>query len=421
MRTEGTGTGIPASDGSLLAEERGAAAPNPAPDTIAPPTFAVWGGQAIGNGAESAVARRQLPPWVDAIIPVLTRAAHGGSGGASRIGGIVVAQIQGDVPNSYSLRPATVLDYAGEKLAKFAPRLALAFPEIKKKAPNDHIEVGRVGDIEFVCFDSICLVEFHMLNGQVDSMTSVYQPAFVAYVMKQVLKQDDYNSLIGRTKGTALDLSVVKPDDVREVERMIAARTHDADAIAEANRTPPNYAGLKLNPSNTRAVLEGEWAIARAKSTQFQLATFGAGPCVIVAAWNPGEKKAVLAHVDALTDLGSVRHVLDEVASGRGTSKIQVHLAGGEESSKELQAGLIKMIKQDPDTMELVSADLGSSESDSLTISAENGKIATGISRSQVDLGADADKRLKRVEERLQSARMKLTPALTPLTMIPER
>jgi hypothetical protein len=302
---------------------------------------------------------------------------------------------------------------------KFAPGLELKLPEIKATSSSP-LEVGknRNSDTVYVFFNSIAIAEFREVNGKVDSMTSVYQPAFIAYVMQKVLKQNDYNNLIGRSKGTALDLSAVKPEDLREVERMIGAQTDDANAIDQANKSNPHYADLPLNPRNTRGVLQGEGAITGAKSAHFQLATFAAATCVILAAWNPDTKIAGLAHVDVLTDLGSVRRLLYGVASGGGAHKTQVHLAGGEGSSKELQVALIKIIKQDPVTMELESADLGISGSDSLAISAENGKIATGVSRSQVDLGADVDRRLKLVEVRLKLAGMKMPP--TPLTMVPE-
>jgi hypothetical protein len=109
-----------------------------------------------------------------------------------------------------------------------------------------------------------------------------------------------------------------------------------AGRIARWRRLPgetplPGDANPQLNPNNTRGVMPGEWAMARGGSKQYQLASYGAGPSVIVAAWYPDVKIAVLAHVDASTDLGSVQRVLFEVASKyNSTAKIQVHLAGGD-------------------------------------------------------------------------------------------
>lgn len=173
----------------------------------------------------------------------------------------------------------------------------------------------------------------------------------------------------------------------------------------------------------------------RGSAKQNQLATYGARTCVIIAAWNSDTKKAGLAHVDALTDLGSLQNFLNEVASGRkGATRLEVHLIGGDSSSTKLQAELVTLVTNNP-TLELVSADLGSSgyiplrsatheDSDymlpgtlggggqSLAISAATGEISNFVDPSTIDEGKDSEVRLRLLG--LESSK-------SPLQKVPEQ
>src|SRR5262245_9702104 len=131
--------------------------------------------------------------------------------------------------------------------------------------------------------------------------------------------------------------------------------------IAEANKKRPRYESFPLTPDNTRGGLQHEYSVVTSGAKQNQLATYGAGPCVIIALWNPDAKKAGLAHVDSDTSNESVRGFVKQVVSGaKDGTKIKVHLAGGDSLSIDLQATLVKEIKSNP-ALELVSADLGRS------------------------------------------------------------
>ena len=87
----------------------------------------------------------------------------------------------------------------------------------------------------------------------------------------------------------------------------------------------------KFTPEEARGVAQRELVMANLDSQKPILGTFGAGPCVAIAVYNPTTHKAMLSHVDALTELSSLRRYLDIIAQD-STEKLQVHLAGGQES-----------------------------------------------------------------------------------------
>jgi chemotaxis receptor (MCP) glutamine deamidase CheD len=160
--------------------------------------------------------------------------------------------------------------------------------------------------------------------------------------------------------------------------------------IKEANKKRPRYESFPLTPDNTRGILQREYLVVTSRDIQNQLATDGAGPCVIMAVWNPDARKAGLAHVD----------FMKQVASGaRDGTKIQVHLVGGTRDTIDLQVRLLHEIKNNP-ALELVSADLGGDlENRSLAISATTGKIQP-VGQAEIDEGINVETRSRWVESK---------------------
>jgi chemotaxis receptor (MCP) glutamine deamidase CheD len=172
----------------------------------------------------------------------------------------------------------------------------------------------------------------------------------------------------------------------------------DEIEIREANKKRPRYESFPLTPDNTRGVLQHEYLVVTSGAKQNQLAIYGAGPCVIIALWNRDTKTAGLAHVDDKTNIYSIQAFVEQVASGaKEGTKIQVHLVGGDSLSIDLQATLLKEIKNDS-VLELISADLGRSfdyvGGQSLAISATTGKISDSVDTSMIDEGRNAESRL---------------------------
>lgn len=173
-------------------------------------------------------------------------------------------------------------------------------------------------------------------------------------------------------------------------------------ALTEANEERDNLINLansnlqienigKFTPEEARGVAQRELVMANLDSQKPILGTFGAGPCVAIAVYNPTTHKAMLSHVDALTDLSSLRRYLDIIAQD-SKEKLQVHLAGGQESSKEVCTKIIKMLN-DRDDNTIKSSKLiplgGSGES--LAIDARTGEVFTSFNPNQLDLGTDFD------------------------------
>src|SRR5262245_3901062 len=153
---------------------------------------------------------------------------------------------------------------------------------------------------------------------------------------------------VAKTKGVGQGSGApTPPPPPLDSESNAPGRTTAETAINEANKKQPSYKYFQLTPDNTRGVLQHEYSIVSSTAKQNQLGTYGAGPCVIMAAWNPDAKKAGLAHVDALTDIGSVKNFVNQVASGlKDGTKLQVHLLGGDRSSTKLQAELVTLVKK---------------------------------------------------------------------------
>ncbi len=143
--------------------------------------------------------------------------------------------------------------------------------------------------------------------------------------------------------------------------------------------------------NEARGVAQNELVIASADSQKPILGTFGAGPCVAIAVYNPTTHSAILAHIDELTNISSLNKYLDTIAKN-SSEPLQVHLAGGEEESKKMCVEIIKMLNKRGDNI-IKSSKLiplgGSGES--LAIDARTGEIFTSFNPDQLDLGKDFD------------------------------
>lgn len=143
--------------------------------------------------------------------------------------------------------------------------------------------------------------------------------------------------------------------------------------------------------NEARGVAQNELVIANADSQKPILGTFGAGPCVAIAVYNPTTHSAMLAHIDGLTNISSLNKYLEIIAKD-SSQPLQVHLAGGTEESKKMCVEIINMLNKRGDNV-IKSSKLiplgGSGES--LAIDARTGDIFTSFNPDQLDLGKDFD------------------------------
>lgn len=89
---------------------------------------------------------------------------------------------------------------------------------------------------------------------------------------------------------------------------------------------------MQFNPEEARSVYVRGYGVTDAGDSHPVLTSSGAGPCLIVAAYNPATRTGALAHLDTNTDTRSVNQMLDRLGGG----PLQVHLAGGWEISRHL-------------------------------------------------------------------------------------
>lgn len=135
-------------------------------------------------------------------------------------------------------------------------------------------------------------------------------------------------------------------------------------------------------PSNAKAVIQHQ--IGFTDDNFSVVGTYGAGPCVILAAYNKASQQAFVAHIDGLTTLQSLNSYFLKL-SELGTQKLQIFLSGGDSSSKKEVKDIIKMVKGIP-YLDIVYSDLMTSnyDSKSFAINAKTGEFYTDVRPTQL-------------------------------------
>ena len=80
-----------------------------------------------------------------------------------------------------------------------------------------------------------------------------------------------------------------------------------------------------------------------------KIGTSGLGPCISVIGYAPDQKVLTVAHIDGMTNLAgsiSTLAVWLEQAGVKDLSAMQITLDGGDESSRELRAELIQLLRE---------------------------------------------------------------------------
>ncbi|MBA4697266.1 MAG: hypothetical protein H2069_07760 [Legionella sp.] len=128
-------------------------------------------------------------------------------------------------------------------------------------------------------------------------------------------------------------------------------------------------------------VLQHEYAITDAADKLPILGTFAAGPCVIVALYDDINEIALLAHVDAVTDLDPFSQLLNTTFSKENTV---AHLSGGQVGAESLCIDVIKKLEEN--NIKILNIDIlkSSFEVDSLAIDSRNGQIYTPVTPDQL-------------------------------------
>ncbi|WP_392538620.1 hypothetical protein [Legionella sp. 227] len=156
------------------------------------------------------------------------------------------------------------------------------------------------------------------------------------------------------------------------------------------------------------AVLQHEIGITNNTSLKPILGSYGAGPCFIIAIWNATTKTALLAHVDALTSLSSVESLFKRISSD-DNDILEVHLHGGDSSSKKQAAQIIELV-ENHENAKILSADVcHDGHSKSLAIDSRNGEVFNELSPTQLEHGRNSEDQLKIVAFRLIESPLELS------------
>lgn len=248
-------------------------------------------------------------------------------------------------------------------------------------------------------------------QGEVYRVGSARPPVDIATNLSAAMGAkvfDEFKETIPESSKLSLEYS---ERDRQHSEARAQRNAANNKLISDLNQLPKaSDHALPLSPDNTRGVGQAEILEVRGSDRQHILASFGAGPCVIIAAYSPSLGKVVMAHVDASTRLDNVKQQFDRRLDG--ASDIQLHFAGGDSSSRQ-QAGDLAEIFTNDNRYSVKSAEIvRSSGSASLAIDAKTGQVSAGVVPTQVDAGIDFDMRMKFVLFRQPNS---------PLNSVPEK
>lgn len=147
------------------------------------------------------------------------------------------------------------------------------------------------------------------------------------------------------------------------------------DLIDATNRLGRNTIRMsdKISPNTTLSVAQHHVAYTDATGKFPILSTFGAGPCVILAAYNRQDKRAALAHIDAGTELNCLGRIFGRIRESTDTP-LEVHLAGGDSCSIDLICSLIGIVNNTKNVV-IKSSNLNTYEANQLALDSTTGDI----------------------------------------------
>jgi phosphotransferase system HPr-like phosphotransfer protein len=162
--------------------------------------------------------------------------------------------------------------------------------------------------------------------------------------------------------------------------------------------------------NEAQAILQHEVAITNSNSQKPILGSYGAGPCIIVAAYNVCTTQTILAHIDSLTSASSINAIFKQLQA-KEDEEIHVHIYGGDEVeiSKKVAKTIINIINSQNNT-EIISANVcNGGRPKRFAIDSRSGEIFTKFSITQLDHAEDSDKRLQLVRLQFSESALRLS------------
>jgi hypothetical protein len=178
--------------------------------------------------------------------------------------------------------------------------------------------------------------------------------------------------------------STFLPDIERIAQQLAQAKPQQDFAPVKALGQTPNHG--EFTPEDSRYVYIRGYATTSAQDQKPILGSNGAGPCLIVALHNPADKTAMLAHIDANTDIQSLHKIIEKLGGDGKT--LHAHLAGGEAITEKMVTGVLDILKQHGNVT-IKSADIMSEQRSlkALAIDSRTGEVFTSFMSINMDKG----------------------------------
>lgn len=158
---------------------------------------------------------------------------------------------------------------------------------------------------------------------------------------------------------------------------------------------------LSFSKDNAVEVPQHHVSYTSCNSNQPVLGSYGAGPCVIVALYNPENKNVALSHIDAGNITYTLRDMISQIDSKKESALLEAHITGGspDRISIDNQVEILNELKLHNITIK--SSKLGYNDSNSvkdLAIDSCTGKIYTDLEgRNQLLHGENYDQKLEKI------------------------
>jgi len=146
----------------------------------------------------------------------------------------------------------------------------------------------------------------------------------------------------------------------------------------------PDTSQIQLGSAESLLIGQHEIGFTNAACGIPILASCGAGPCVIMAAYNPETKEVGLTHIDNAVDDRAIMGLIHNV-TGSSRGGIEIHLVGGSQMGGQETADKIKRLIANCYGVTLKTDDTGTdAKSDRLAIDARTGEIYTAFSTNKI-------------------------------------
>lgn len=271
-----------------------------------------------------------------------------------------------------------------EPLAIHIMELAKFFPESQCREPTPQRPSASIYNPSN---NYRAILTFDGHEGAYTTIGSELSPAALALALK-ALPDTYFEHIKALLAGTELELPVLTPQQIRNHANQTAEASATLQKLDRVNAIGQTRTTGHFTAQEARDIMQHSAGFTDATSKRPIMASYGAGPCIIMAIHNPDQKSVALAHIDSLTTMDSVRNLFFVLCNGK--SPLEVHLRGGEKASPHLAIQLLEMIDSQPDTL-LKSACLCAEDGNSkmLAIDSRSGEIFTDFDIANIDIGKD--------------------------------